>query len=60
MAKALFRTNPNTGEQEEVKRLQLNIPVELHHEFKLACVAGRIEMTDVVVELVKQWLEGRK
>jgi len=40
-----------------IKRLQVNIPEDLHKRFKLACLHQDLEMTDVVKELVKNWLE---
>lgn len=38
------------------KKLQMNIPEELHKKFKLACLNQDVDMTEVVIELVKVWL----
>lgn len=42
------------------KRLQMNIPEDLHKEFKKACVDDDVEMTDVVTQLVTNWLKERQ
>lgn len=41
------------------KKLQMNIPEELHTRFKLACVAEQTEMTEVCVQLLNDWLKAR-
>lgn len=38
------------------KKLQMNIPEELHHRFKFSCLKKNIDMTDIVISLVVQWL----
>lgn len=42
------------------KKLQMNIPENLHKEFKMACLAEDKEMTEVCLELVRNWLASRK
>ncbi|PHM59513.1 plasmid partition protein ParG [Xenorhabdus ishibashii] len=39
------------------KKLQMNIPEELHKKFKLTCLTQEIDMTGVVIELIKNWLD---
>lgn len=38
------------------KRLQMNIPEDLHKAFKRECFEQDKEMTDVIIELVRTWL----
>ncbi|MEY8773048.1 plasmid partition protein ParG [Erwinia sp. ACCC 02193] len=42
------------------KKLQMNIPEDLHKEFKMACLMEGKEMTEVCLELVRTWLAQRK
>lgn len=42
------------------KRLQMNIPETLHKEFKKACLDEDVEMTDVVIEMLNDWLKAKK
>lgn len=39
------------------KKLQMNMPEELHKRFKLACLSNEVDMTSVVIELVENWLQ---
>ena len=39
------------------KRLQMNIPEDLHKAFKRECLEQDKEMTDVVIELLRDWLQ---
>ncbi|ETO41299.1 plasmid partition protein ParG [Morganella sp. EGD-HP17] len=38
------------------KKLQMNIPEELHQRFKFSCLKQNVDMTDIVISLVIQWL----
>jgi len=42
-----------------IKKLQINIPEELHKAFKIECLNDDRDMTEVTVELIKTWLENR-
>ncbi|ECL5469482.1 hypothetical protein FTH31_23615 [Salmonella enterica] len=42
------------------KKLQMNIPENIHKEFKLACLREDKEMTEVVLSLINHWLESEK
>lgn len=42
------------------KKLQMNIPEDLHKSFKLACLKQDREMTDVTIELISMWMEKNK
>lgn len=42
------------------KKLQMNIPENIHKEFKLACLREDKEMTEVVLSLITHWLESEK
>lgn len=39
------------------KKLQMNIPEELHKRFKLACLSKEVDMTSVVLGLIEDWLQ---
>lgn len=41
------------------KKLQMNIPEELHKSFKMACLKADMDMTEVTTSLIKQWLKER-
>jgi hypothetical protein len=43
-------------EQNEVKRLNLNVPVELHNGFKAATAARGLNMTDVLLEFIRSYV----
>ncbi len=40
------------------RKLQMNIPEELHLAFKLACVEDGVDMTQVNIELIQNWLKS--
>ncbi|HHR6038813.1 plasmid partition protein ParG [Providencia sp.] len=42
------------------KKLQMNMPEELHKRFKLECLSKEVDMTSVVIELIEGWLEDNK
>jgi hypothetical protein len=45
------------AEQPEVKRMNLNVPVELHNSFKAATAAQGLNMTDVLLEHIQSYVE---
>jgi hypothetical protein len=42
--------------QEEWKRMNLNVPVELHNSFKSVTAAKGTNMTDVLLEYIKSYV----
>ena len=46
------------GKQEEkgIKRMNLNVPVELHNSFKSVTAAQGQSMTDVLLEKIKEYV----
>lgn len=44
-----------TAEQ-KVKRMNLNVPVDLHNSFKAATAAQGLNMTDVLMEFIKSYV----
>ncbi len=40
----------------QVKRMNLNVPVELHNAFKAATAAKGANMTDVLMEFIKDYV----
>ena len=44
-------------EEEEIKRLNMNVPVSLHNAFKAATAARGENMTDVLMEYIKAYVE---
>jgi hypothetical protein len=43
-------------EPEKVKRMNLNVPVDLHNSFKAATAAQGLNMTDVLMEFIKSYV----
>ncbi|MGA9766501.1 MAG: plasmid partition protein ParG [Rhodomicrobium sp.] len=43
----------------EVKRLNMNVPRELHDAFKAATAAEGKQMTDVLMEFIRDYVERR-
>jgi hypothetical protein len=41
-----------------VKRMNLNVPVELHNAFKSLTAAQGQNMTDVLLEFIQQYVDG--
>jgi len=39
-----------------IKRVNVNIPTELHHSFKAAAAAQGLEMTDVLLEFIQGYV----
>ena len=46
-----------TVNNEEVKRMNLNVPVELHNAFKAATAAQGQNMTDVLLEFIRSYID---
>jgi hypothetical protein len=43
-------------EEPQVKRMNLNVPVELHNSFKSTTAANGQNMTDVLLEFIQQYI----
>ena len=41
---------------QQVKRMNLNVPVELHNSFKSTTAAEGQNMTDVLIEFIEQYV----
>lgn len=48
--------SPIKTTEQEVKRMNLNVPVELHNRFKAATAAKGLNMTDVLMEFIKAYV----
>ena len=44
------------AEEQQVKRMNLNVPVELHNSFKSATAAQGQNMTDVLLEFIQSYI----
>ena len=44
-------------EEPEVKRMNLNVPVELHNSFKSVAASQGQNMTDVLMEFIKEYID---
>ena len=44
-------------EEPRLKRVNLNIPVELHNSFKAATAAQGLNMTDVLMQYIKDYVD---
>ena len=42
--------------EQKVKRMNLNVPVELHNSFKATTAAQGLNMTDVLMEFIKTYV----
>ena len=45
--------------EQKVKRMNLNVPVELHNSFKAATAAQGLNMTDVLMEFIKDYVDKK-
>ena len=45
------------SEEQKVKRMNLNVPVELHNSFKSVTAAQGANMTDVLLEFIQNYVE---
>jgi len=43
-------------EEQKVKRMNLNVPVDLHNNFKSVTAAQGQNMTDVLLEFIQQYV----
>jgi hypothetical protein len=43
-------------EQQKVKRMNLNVPIEIHNSFKAVTAAQGLNMTDVLMEYIQQYI----
>ena len=44
------------AEEPEVKRMNLNVPVELHNAFKATTASQGLNMTDVLMEFIQAYV----
>jgi len=44
------------AQQEQVKRMNLNVPLELHNAFKSATAAEGTSMTDVLLQYIQEYV----
>jgi hypothetical protein len=42
---------------EAVKRMNLNVPVDLHNQFKISTVIQGKDMTTVLIDFIEQYVE---
>ena len=45
-----------SAEPEKVKRMNLNVPVDLHNSFKATTAARGLNMTDVLLEFIESYV----
>ena len=45
------------AEEPEVKRMNLNVPVELHNTFKATTASQGMKMTDVLLEFIQAYVQ---
>jgi predicted HicB family RNase H-like nuclease len=43
-------------EETKVKRMNLNVPIDLHNAFKVSTAAHGKNMTDVLIEFIQQYV----
>ena len=44
-------------EETQVKRMNLNVPVELHNSFKSLTASQGLNMTDVLMQYIREYVE---
>ena len=44
-------------EQQPVKRMNVNIPLELHNSFKSITAAQGLNMTDVLIQYIQEYVD---
>jgi hypothetical protein len=44
------------AEQPQVKRMNLNVPVDLHNSFKAVTAAQGLNMTDVLMDFIQEYV----
>lgn len=42
--------------EQELKRMNLNVPIELHNSFKATTAAKGLNMTDVIMDFIKDYV----
>ncbi|MGR5187773.1 plasmid partition protein ParG [Photobacterium damselae] len=50
----------NELQTKKTKKLQMNIDEDLHKQFKLECLKEEKDMTEVVIDLIHQWLSSKQ
>jgi ParG len=45
------------AKEPELKRMNLNVPVELHNSFKAATASQGLNMTDVLMAYIQEYVE---
>lgn len=53
----MSRIRKTEEEQPPVKRMNLNVPVDLHNSFKSLTAAQGQNMTDVLLEFIQQYVD---
>ena len=48
---------PKSNPQPEIKRMNINVDVRLHDRFKAATAAEGKNMTDVLMDFIRQYVE---
>jgi hypothetical protein len=48
------------AKQKRVKRMNLNVPMEIHNSFKAATAAKSLNMTDVLMEIIQNCVSKNK
>jgi hypothetical protein len=49
--------SPVAKKEEEIKRLNVNLPVSLHNAFKAASAARGENMTDILMEFIRNYVD---
>jgi hypothetical protein len=49
--------SPRSNQQPEIKRMNINVETRLHDHFKAATAAQGKNMTDVLLEFIKEYVE---
>jgi hypothetical protein len=48
---------PVAKKEEEIKRLNVNLPISLHNGFKAATAARGENMTDILLEFIRNYVD---
>ena len=56
MKKYIVSELPDRKEDIVTKRLTMNLPIEIHTQFKMLCASKRQNMTDVLTELIVDYV----
>jgi hypothetical protein len=49
-----------TDDKRDLSQINAYVPVEIKHEFKIECLKAGKTMSEVVEELVSEWLKKRQ